>query len=99
MLDQLQLSTFQPLVGQRFSLHADAGGAEALPFVLVEANALGHGESRPRIPFSLVFRGPLQPVMPQRIYRLELEALGAFDLFLVPIGRDPQGMRYEAIFT
>jgi uncharacterized protein DUF6916 len=29
---------------------------------------------------------------------LELE-LGALELFLVPIGREPDGLRYEAVFT
>jgi hypothetical protein len=99
VLDQLQLSSFQPLLGQRFGLHAEAEAATPLDLVLVEANALAHGDGRPRTPFSLVFRGPASPVMPQRIYRLEHEALGILDLFLVPVGRDAQGVRYEAIFT
>jgi hypothetical protein len=51
-----------------------------------------------REPFSIVFRGPLEPVLPQRIYRFEHEALGAFELFIVPIGTDESGMQYEAVF-
>jgi hypothetical protein len=35
----------------------------------------------------------------QRIYAVHHPALGAFDLFLVPIGPDGEGMRYEAVFT
>jgi hypothetical protein len=73
--------------------------ADALEIVLVQAKALAHGDGRPRTPFSLVFRGPLQPVMPQRTYRIEHADLGELDIFLVPIGRDPQGVRYEAVFT
>lgn len=99
MLDQLQLSRFQPLVGQRFVLRSDVEGGADLHLVLVEVNALAHGDGRPRTPFSLVFRGPASPVMAQRIYRLEHEALGTLELFLVPIGRNAQGVRYEAIFT
>jgi hypothetical protein len=38
-------------------------------------------------------------LLPQRIYRLEHDELGALDLFLVPIGRDDSGVRYEAVFT
>jgi hypothetical protein len=37
--------------------------------------------------------------LPQRIYRIEHATLGAFDLFLVPIGPDAQGLRYQAVFT
>ena len=98
MLDQLQLSTFEPLVGQPFVLRRDIGDA-TVDLVLAEATALAHGEGRPRTPFSLVFRGPAEPVMPQRIYRVDHEELGALELFLVPIGRDAESVRYEAIFT
>jgi hypothetical protein len=51
-----------------------------------------------RAPFSLVFRGPLEPLLPQGIHRLEHDALGELDLFLVPIGPDEAGTRYEAVF-
>lgn len=50
-------------------------------------------------PFALLFYGPGERLLPQRIYRLEHATLGAFDLFIVPLGPDAQGLRYEAIFT
>jgi hypothetical protein len=99
VLDQLQLASFQPLVGDHFVLRPAEAGADPLELVLVEATELAHGQRRPRTPFSLVFRGPAQPVIPQSIHRLEHPALGALDVFLVPIGRDAQGTRYQAIFT
>ena len=49
--------------------------------------------------FSLLFRGPVDPLLPQRTYRLEHAELGDLDLFLVPIGPDAEGMRYEAVFA
>ena len=48
-----------------------------------------------RAPFSLVFRGGPSPPLPQRIYRVEHELLGAIEIFLVPIAADS----YEAVFT
>jgi hypothetical protein len=68
-----------------------------------------HPSSAPgtfRTPFSVVFRGPLEPIMPQGIYHVEHEHLGALDIFIVPIGPDtdttpgegPTGMFYEAVF-
>ena len=54
---------------------------------------------RSREPFSLLFRGPLDVVLPQRIYPLEHPDMGRFELFLVPIGPDAEGMRYEAVFS
>ena len=49
--------------------------------------------------FAVLFRGPQQPILPQAIYRLEHPRMGSLDLFLVPIGPDDTGMRYEAVFT
>ena len=59
-----------------------------------------------RNPFSVVFHGPLEPVRPQGIYRLEHEHLGGLELFIVPLGPNeppvrgdaPTAMRYEAVF-
>ena len=50
-------------------------------------------------PFSLVFVGPARFVLPQQTYRVEHDSLGELDLFLVPIGPNGGGMRYEAVFT
>jgi hypothetical protein len=49
--------------------------------------------------FSLVFHAPHGALVPQQIYRIENANLEAFDCFLVPIGPDEQGMRFEAVFT
>ena len=61
----------------------------------------GDAPSHPgkRTPFSLVFRAALEPVLPQRIYELRHDEMGSFELFLVPIGPDEHGMRYEAAFS
>jgi len=48
--------------------------------------------------FSLVFRGPAAPRLPQQMHRLEHEVLGAFDLFFTAIAGDNQGISYEAVF-
>ena len=52
-----------------------------------------------REPFSLVFRSASPVVLPQRIYRLTNAALGALDIFLVPVGRDNRGAVYQAVFN
>ena len=57
------------------------------------------GRDNSRVPFSLLFLGPRDPILPQRIYRFDDEQLGAFEMFIVPIGRDDRGVEYEAIFT
>jgi hypothetical protein len=39
------------------------------------------------------------PPLPQHIYALEHTSLGKLELFLVPIGPDERGMRYQAVFV
>jgi hypothetical protein len=49
--------------------------------------------------FSALFNGPGDRYLPQGTYELEHDAMGAFDLFLVPIAKDEKGLRYEAVFN
>jgi hypothetical protein len=72
-------------------------GAEALPVELVEVE---EQKSSPQVEqFSLIFRGPQTPVRPQKIYKLQHEKLGTFELFLVPLGPDKEGMLYQSCFN
>ena len=97
--DLLALRQFACLQGETFALHADAGAA--LPVILVETKVLAAPPGAARAPFSLLFEGPGQPVLPQAIYGLAHEALGPAPLgiFLVPVSRSPAGVRYEAVFN
>lgn len=59
------------------------------------------GHTRPgfRKPFALHFSSPRRDAyLPQRVYCLENAAAGVFEIFIVPLGPDAHGMRYEAIF-
>ena len=49
--------------------------------------------------FSIIFRGPADMPAEQCVYRLENETLGTFDVFLVPISKDADGMTLEAVFN
>ena len=77
-----------------------SGDGATHDLLLIEAHALGAGSagSTGRAPFSLVFRAPRDVSLEQRIHRLEHGELGVLELFLVPIGPDAVGLRYEAIF-
>jgi hypothetical protein len=72
-------------------------GAEPLPIRLYE---VAEENSSPKIEqFSLLFRGPLVPHCAQGIYSLQHEKMGELSLFLVPVGPDGEGMRYQAVFS
>jgi hypothetical protein len=49
--------------------------------------------------FSIFFRGPQTPFLPQGTYHLEQERIGELDLFIVPIGKQADGYLYEAVFN
>ncbi len=102
MLKEVTVSVFEECVGSAFRIHADSGGP--IDATLIEATPMGSrsdgsGAVAQRDAFSIVFRSPAEPVLPQKIYTLEHAKLGRFELFLVPIGPDESGMRYEAVFN
>jgi len=43
--------------------------------------------------FSLMFRGPAQPMLEQATYTLAHAVMGRFAIFLVPVGRDADVMQ------
>ena len=49
--------------------------------------------------FSVFFAGPGDELLPQKVYRLEHERMGEFEIFLVPVAGDEKGYRYEAVFN
>jgi hypothetical protein len=98
MLETFSLATFSDLLDDDFRVRVDDGASVELR--LVEASGTGLPQQPGgREPFSLLFRGPGTPILPQRIYSVEHGALGAFDLFLVPLTPDAGGGRYEAVFA
>lgn len=98
MLETFTVETFAGRVGGTFVVSPQPGQPTA--WELLSAETLGAaGTPGHRTPFSLVFRGPLSPVLPQAIYPMDHPEIGAFEIFVVPIGPDEKGMRYEAVFT
>ena len=103
MLEQFTLETFNPCVGEAFRLHVQ--GAVPLTLVLERVTEIPGSGWRPgdsterRQPFSLSFLGPPEVVLPQAIYRFEHEAIGTFEMFIVPVGRTASGVSYEAVFS
>jgi len=95
---QLTLPAFQGALQTEFQFGLTA--QQFVPLVLVEARARrsptgsAGGES-----FSLLFHGPAEPPLVQRTYPCAHAALGTFDLFIVPVGRDRHGFHYEAVFN
>lgn len=86
---------FSEQLNTKFRIPLQPSGAVELELIEVVSTL-----STPRQEqFSIFFRGPVDVYLPQMTYRMEHDALGALDLFIVPIGREPDGFRYEAVFN
>jgi hypothetical protein len=102
MLDKLTVEDFAPAVGQPFTLDLDGNGTIDLALTAAATHDPGAGPTDAageRSPFTLTFKGPEEPLLPQRIYRVAHDAVGALEIFIVPIARDSGGTTYEAIFA
>ena len=96
---------FKVALDQSFDLSDDD---TRLPLTLIEVKRLRgpQREEDKRDQFSLLFKGPHSPLMPQRMYALRNDTMGELTMFLVPVGRaDGQHQNaeaevlYEAVFT
>lgn len=96
-LESLVRETFVPLVDSTFAVGDPA--SPLLELRLAATGPAGSGLPGQRTPFSLLFHGPLRPVLPQRVYQLSHAELGELAIFLVPIGPAGGAMQYEAIFS
>jgi hypothetical protein len=103
MSELLTHATFAELVGDRFQIQPPGG--EPVEVVLTSCTETPHGDPEAwkqqvgRMPFSLLFHADAADAMPQQTFTLRHERLGELEVFLVPIGPDERGMRYEAVFS
>jgi hypothetical protein len=100
----LNAATFQPYIGTGFRVAvpemAEVADQEAPSIRLDDVIRLPAQAGAPRAdPFTLEFTGG-PPVLEQRTHTLRHPILGTVELFLVPVGLDPDGrVRYEAVFN
>ena len=93
-------SEFSSVLGSSFQIDIDRD--RQLELELIEAER--HGDKHAHLgghsePFTLLFKGPGDVMLPQRMYSLKHSLLGDLNIFLVPVAREVDGMRYEAIFN
>lgn len=100
MIAELTMERFEACLKDDFQIDAGAGlspmSAELVDVTPLPAQVQDEGQ---RLPFSIILRSRDERILPQHIYRIEHKEMGALDIFLVPIGPDTAGMRYEAVFT
>ena len=95
MPNELIFQDFVPYLHTRFRVAT----LDDYELTLTEANDLSRERTEQ---FSLIFTCPVLPWLPQGIYTLTPSGdakHSEISLFLVPIGPNDEGMRYEAVFS
>ena len=101
-LETLTLAKFSELLHARFQVRVSP--AEEIELELVEATpgrtveSPGKGGEKFES-FSLIFHGPGDHLLPQKMHPFEHPQLGRFELFIVPIGQGPGHLKYQAVFN
>jgi len=90
--EKLCIQDFAPYLHRHFHVVQPEG----YELELVEVNDLSKGSQDQ---FSVIFVSPVSPWLQQGIYTLHHPRAFEMTLFLVPIGPNAQGMRYEAVFS
>lgn len=96
---ELVFEDFADKVDEIFVIGQD--GVPAIPLTLKEAALLNAAFAAPglRPPFSLTFLARDPRILPQSLYRMEHQELGAITIFLVPAAKDAAGVTYVATFN
>ena len=95
MYENLNSKVFRDCLNTTFHLHISGANPVAVELVDVTEKDFSPRTEQ----FSLIFRGPSALYLAQGIYHIEHDTLGAFDLFLVPVGPDDAGLCYESVFN
>jgi hypothetical protein len=90
--EPLTAADFTPHVGTTFA-------TDDVQTTLADVQELERHDESFRSPFTLTFRGPREPVLPQGTYAFAHEELGTVEIFVVPVASNEDGTTYEAVFN
>ena len=96
---RLYREDFARVADQEFDVFV---GSATVTMTLVGIEALKTPQGQRREAFSLIFKSANPIVLPQRTYQMRnrsLENAQTVGVFIVPIGRDADGVRYQAVFN
>ena len=96
MSQRLEAEDFERIIGQTIVLSIEELSFEAR---VSQVDRLERHSEEGRAPFSVIFSTEQADAFPQSIYTLNNPDMGEQMIFLVPIGPDETGMRYEAVFN
>ena len=95
MSEPINSSIMAEYVGKTF----DVCDEPARTFCVTLTGVVEHLKTERQETYSIYFHGPADPFLLQGIHKLRQPELGDLSIFLVPIGQDQDGFRYEAVFN
>jgi hypothetical protein len=97
-LKEITVNNFKELLNKKVSI--SFSDSVKLAAEIVEVTQAKQYLANKRIPFSVVFRtSQKNEYYKQGTYLVSLPELEPLEIFLVPIGFDEIGMKYEAVFS
>jgi hypothetical protein len=94
-LENLNVRIFREHLHTTFTVQEGTAGAVLLELV----DSIEGGTSPKMELFSIYFRGPFAPRLPQQIHPLKHAKLGILEIFLTPVEADEsKGTLYESVF-
>lgn len=95
-LNQLRAEDFEPLVGQSLAVECLHGTVDC---ELTAVSRLPPHALRDQPPFALMLRAPPGRPFDQGMVALAHPVHGRLEVFIVPLGPDAAGLRYEITFN
>lgn len=96
-IDRLAADDFVPYLGKVFRAE---GSALDLVLTTLDRPAYRGWDKAARAPFSLVLRGPADPILPEGLHRLTIEDGLALALYVIPILTAARGHQdYQIVFN
>lgn len=86
-------------LGETFRIHVDDGTVIDLELVDVERARSSPSGVPSDSSFSMLFRGPADPLLNQGMIPLHNDTWGTCEIFLVPVSQEQSGTVYEAVFS
>jgi hypothetical protein len=95
MAATLDYDTFAKELNTRFQIQVNPEQTLEAELVHISEHLISKLQDR----FAIVFRTPNDIFLGQGMRDFHHDRMGAFTLFISPIGRDEQGTSYEAVFN
>ena len=90
---------FSQHLNTKFRVNLDSSTPVELELADVVVRASEPNEQQGMERFSIFFYGPTNFFLPQQTYEVTHPAMGDLAIFLVAIGQEERGFKYEAVFN